>query len=351
MLKRFILLVFISYCTLANGQQNLIPNPSFEAYRKVQNEWSMSAEDFDNSTIAWSSPTGATPDLFFRNPTIEFCYRKYGMAMDSIAHKARMLGLILYTSSSKSLNYREYAKCKLIKPLKKDTLYHLSYKVKLSLNSNIAVNNVGIYLSKVNVPFKVACDPLPLKPQLNCEEIISKDCKWTEIAYNFKATDDFEYLIVGNFYNNRETKYDSVKTNYNIQFRAYYYFDDFDLHSIGKIDTPTKVIFNFNDIYNASNIFFEPSKFDLTSNSMAEIDKIYLFLLNNVDKKLSIHGYTDNTGKEANNMILSEKRACIIKKYLVQKGIAEKRLTCIGHGEGNDIKTASLQRKVEFQLE
>lgn len=353
MSKKYIIIIFCLSFMYVDAQNNLIPNPSFEKYKKIMNTWSFTTSDFDNTTVAWSSPNNATPDIFVKNTATEWWYNKHGWAIDSIADKNRMLGLILYTSSPASLNYREYAQCKLIAPLEKNVEYRLTYKIKLGASSNLAVNNVGIYLSNTFVPKQPNADPIPLKPQLNTTDIVGKDKKWRELTYEFKASDNFQYLIVGNFYNNSKTKYDSVSNGFKSQKQAYYYFDDFNLSPITSI--VPKIADNINkddltSVFNPANLFFEVNNADIPTLSKLEIDKIANYLIKNEIKRLVIHGYTDSKGTSDYNLKLSSLRACNIKDYLIQKGIAGNRLECIGHGEQNNNEIESAQRKVVFDL-
>lgn len=53
--------------------------------------------------------------------------------------------------------------------------------------------------------------------------------------------------------------------------------------------------------------------------------------------RVTISGHTDNIGSEASNKALSQRRADNIKKMLVDKGIAESRITAIGKGESHPI--------------
>ena len=73
--------------------------------------------------------------------------------------------------------------------------------------------------------------------------------------------------------------------------------------------------------------------------------------------KVTIDGYTDNTGTVKINQLLSGKRANSVKTYLVGKGISADRLTATGHGIDNPIadnKTAAgrtQNRRVEFSAQ
>ena len=80
-------------------------------------------------------------------------------------------------------------------------------------------------------------------------------------------------------------------------------------------------------------------------------------LLKNREVSIEIQGYTDNIGTEAYNKALSQKRAEIVKNYLVSKGIDSGRLTAIGMGESDpvaDNRTAdgrALNRRIEFKVQ
>lgn len=73
------------------------------------------------------------------------------------------------------------------------------------------------------------------------------------------------------------------------------------------------------------------------------------------DMNVQVDGYTDSTGAESYNQMLSEKRAKAIRLYLINTvGVAESRLKAVGYGESNpaypnDTKeNRGLNRRVEF---
>lgn len=79
-------------------------------------------------------------------------------------------------------------------------------------------------------------------------------------------------------------------------------------------------------------------------------------LLTNHEMNVEIHGYTDNAGSKEYNKKLSQKRADVVKAYLVSKGVSASRLTAVGMGEANpvaDNKTAdgrAMNRRIEFKV-
>jgi outer membrane protein OmpA-like peptidoglycan-associated protein/tetratricopeptide (TPR) repeat protein len=81
------------------------------------------------------------------------------------------------------------------------------------------------------------------------------------------------------------------------------------------------------------NIFFDLNKFELKPESQVELDKLVQLLNENPSVKIEISGHTDNIGKPADNLILSNNRAKAVVSYLVSKNIVAQRLTSKGYGE------------------
>ncbi len=71
-------------------------------------------------------------------------------------------------------------------------------------------------------------------------------------------------------------------------------------------------------------------------------------------RKVRIEGHTDDKGKAAKNLDLSERRAKTVKEYLLKAGIAPERLESVGYGQTKPVdtnKTAAGRennRRVEF---
>lgn len=82
-----------------------------------------------------------------------------------------------------------------------------------------------------------------------------------------------------------------------------------------------------------NNIFFDVNKFDLRPESQIELDKIVQMMKDNPTVKVEISGHTDNVGKPADNLALSDKRAKTVVAYLINKRIAPQRFTYKGLGE------------------
>jgi peptidoglycan-associated lipoprotein len=82
------------------------------------------------------------------------------------------------------------------------------------------------------------------------------------------------------------------------------------------------------------NIFYDFAKWDLRPESMVSLDKLVETLNDNPTITIELGSHTDSRGTDADNQVLSQKRAQSVVDYLIEKGIARDRLTAKGYGEG-----------------
>lgn len=80
------------------------------------------------------------------------------------------------------------------------------------------------------------------------------------------------------------------------------------------------------------NIFFDFNQYNLKPESQVELDKVVQLMKDNPTLRIQINGHTDNVGKPADNLRLSENRAKEVVAYLTQKGIQPERLSFKGFG-------------------
>jgi OOP family OmpA-OmpF porin len=89
--------------------------------------------------------------------------------------------------------------------------------------------------------------------------------------------------------------------------------------------------------YIASKLFFENASDKLKVASLVQLDELVTLLNHYEGANLLIEGHADSNGSDAYNLDLSQRRTNSVKKYLVEKGIAEDRLTAVGFGESKPI--------------
>jgi outer membrane protein OmpA-like peptidoglycan-associated protein len=148
---------------------------------------------------------------------------------------------------------------------------------------------------------------------------------------------------------------------FNVNRRGYlFYSDNFLLKNKAPDSTYEKNIPLQPIEVNASvvlrNIFFDFNRSELKPESVVELDKLAQFLKDNPTVAIQIEGYTDNIGKPADNLKLSQSRAIAVMKYLVSKGIPVARLAAKGFGETKPVapnKTEegrALNRRTEVKV-
>jgi outer membrane protein OmpA-like peptidoglycan-associated protein len=85
------------------------------------------------------------------------------------------------------------------------------------------------------------------------------------------------------------------------------------------------------------NLEFESGKDIIRATSYASLDELAELLKKKPNWKLKISGHTDNVGKPAGNLKLSEKRAKAVKAYLMKKGVSESQLKTEWFGQTRPI--------------
>jgi len=80
-------------------------------------------------------------------------------------------------------------------------------------------------------------------------------------------------------------------------------------------------------------VYFEFDMYNLDEVAVATLNEVIASLANYPNVQLVLSGNADDKGSQNYNQKLSEKRAEVVKQYLVDKGIAAERLTTMAYGE------------------
>jgi len=125
---------------------------------------------------------------------------------------------------------------------------------------------------------------------------------------------------------------------FNVNRKGYlFYSENFSLtrpsmDSVYQMDIPLQPL-EANATIVLKNIFFEVNQYDLKPASQIELDDLIKLLNENPLVSVQISGHTDNVGKPADNLLLSEKRAKSVVGYLTSRGIDPRRLSFKGYGD------------------
>lgn len=182
--------------------------------------------------------------------------------------------------------------------------------------------------------------------------VILTDLNTRQIVSKLQTDEDGNYLItlpVGKDY------------AFNVHRNGYlFYSENYDMSgtapdSVFTADIPMEPI-EANAKVILKNVFFDTKKTDLKPESITELDNVVRLMNENPNMKIQIRGYTDNVGKPADNLILSQGRAVSVVNYLLNKGVKKERLSYKGFGETNPIATndtehgKALNRRTELSV-
>ncbi|MBP6391596.1 MAG: hypothetical protein KA352_11970 [Flavobacteriales bacterium] len=189
------------------AQGNLVPNHSFE-----DADTCLGFLGFDYGPLLWFSG-GGTPDYFqscvpngSANGVPQSVYA-YQFSQDGEAH----VGLVTFQMPE---GWREYPMAQLLSPLVQGETYYVSFYVSAAWNGSL--QNPALYLasSHIGVLFTMqprlwtSNDPWPVagnSAHVYYPWIVSDTVDWTLVSGSFVADSAYQYLIIGNHFDNAIT--------------------------------------------------------------------------------------------------------------------------------------------------
>ena len=381
-IKRLIILFLYSICigVYSNVKaQNLIENYSFEKFIDFSN----------NNNSNWHKVQKSdTPDYFNLSTDAPHnsIFKKY---MGNVSPKSGdgFVGIFCYrVSSIRGIkNIREFIESPLLHTMEKDSMYKIELSLRLDIESNLAIKNIGIHFSNELCSQDRKFKPLFVKPQVEFNSVLlDSTSNWITLQALYKANGSEKNIIIGNFRSDRKTfkkdiffrkekkkryKWDLVDN----EKAAYYYIDDV---IVQKVHLPQKLtakieeddhtlaldsLFNINEIEADSaiilkNIVFEFNKSDLLPQSYTELNKLKQLMEANPDIRIKLEGHTDDVGGYDFNLKLSIKRVEAVTAYLVNKGINPSRIEYAGYSYSKPLTSNATEegrqtnRRVAFKI-
>ncbi len=366
-MKQYFTYIFIFFTikifaqNVEKEQPNIVPNPSFELFASTPIGWYYKGEHFNNVMKYWTSPTATSPDAYGPKVRVPETWAEKGFGKQRAHSGNSMLGLTLYGCINGKPHCREYAQIQLAEP----TVINQDYVVEFwynHLSRSLRINNLGVYLGKKLQNTRTE-EPLILIPQAQAEEIlVAPNGVWQKFSYKFKASEEFEYLILGNFLSDQTTLFKGTGKNDDLNF-AYYYIDDVLLKKIPPIlpipvkeDDLTKIKIEKGKVIQLKNIYFQSDNFELQPRSFVELQKLLFIMRENRTMSIEVRGHTDNEGGAEYNAKLSQDRAQSVANFLIYNGIDKKRVKIKGFGESQALSSNDSEegkqtnRRVEFLI-
>jgi outer membrane protein OmpA-like peptidoglycan-associated protein len=82
---------------------------------------------------------------------------------------------------------------------------------------------------------------------------------------------------------------------------------------------------------------FKTNSAELAKSEDAQLEKIAAALKSNPNVKIRVEGHSDNSGLAAMNQALSERRAAMVRSFLIDKGVKASQVTAKGYGASQPI--------------
>ncbi|MBT28943.1 MAG: hypothetical protein CMO01_04705 [Thalassobius sp.] len=322
----YILFLFFISTKIILGQ-NLVKNPSFE-----EKDSSFTKKGNPEGVKYWRIE-GMLPSNFINeNYCAENPDNCYG---SNKANSGNSCAVALFFAPFK-LTYLQGI---LEEPLQKGEIYQVEFYYKLADSSNISLREISLALTP-KIPSSY--ESTSSKPWVitDARKITKNNKEWQHFSSRYVAIGGEKIISIGYMgkaNNISEIKYDlmdeeywaklNITTDYDKRHhrrRAIYYVDDVSV-------VKTKLI---DDLGRISSLYFENNSFILPPSSQKKLDDLLQLKASNLTEyNLVIEGYADQSGGEADNEVLSKKRAQSVADYLIQKGIPTDRIEIKAFGE------------------
>lgn len=106
-----------------------------------------------------------------------------------------------------------------------------------------------------------------------------------------------------------------------------------------------------------STVYFAFDDFSLSQEAKTVLAQNAAWLINNPQREVIIEGHCDERGTDEYNIVLGERRANSVKRYLIVMGVKESQLSTISFGEerpaarGHNEAAWAQNRRAEFVLQ
>jgi len=389
MIKDILVFTMILVSGVSFSQTNLVPNSTFEKIsKKIKTVGEISVAE------PWSSPTLAPADLYVektKNSSISIPDNAHGA--EKPMKGSGYAGIFAYSYKNKIA--RSYLQVKLTEKLKAGKEYCVRYHVSLSDLSKYATNHLGVAITKEAVSANNS-DILKVESSIESRKltVYEKQFYWTPICGVFKAEGGEEFLTIGNFTEDDKLETKKVKRPKGFSSPqvndAYYYIDNVsvidvasskkkcdcdvtpgmenvetvrsDFSSDMSVNTTTVKIINsdgstggvsssdavLEEKVDGMKIMFDEGKSSVDA-SLSKLDKVVAYLKENIDERIKISGYIDESEKTVEK--LAGKRVGAVYKYLVSKGVSKTRIERNIGGSDSPVDKKDVKKNMRLEID
>ncbi|MBC7694579.1 MAG: T9SS type A sorting domain-containing protein [Burkholderiales bacterium] len=317
-MKRFSIILCLFCCFVnVSKSQNLIPNGSFEdtiSCPEVGNVTIIDAQSWNNN--AWS------PDYF--NPcsntnSVPYNFAGYQYPADGLSYSGIIAYTTFFSNPQWTTNYREYIGTFLTTSLSVGSKYFFSLKVCLAVQPDLIMNSAS---NKMGARFSIGNPGLLTHDNYSdiCfNTIITDSINWTSLKGSFIADSIYNYITIGNFYDNANTQIINVISD--VDYSAYYYIDDLRLSLdsiyVGAITNLNNSEYNYNNIHMSPNPTFDV----LNINTDRDFEKIEIL---SISGKILLSEYVKNKSYQLQLHNLEEGIYFVKVTYINKQSVTKK---------------------------
>jgi outer membrane protein OmpA-like peptidoglycan-associated protein len=333
--------------------KNLVPNGSFENYRRKSSDV--------RRAVPWRQIE--TID-YYHNP----------LSNDTTAQRGAYDGNC-YTGFRFRKKYKEFLQVKLVEPLHRGTTYEVSLQIRLAFWSNCTLKSFGMLFSKIGYRCPTSVYKTNMVDTVCLTGGLMQGYRWFTIKGYYKADGGEKYITIGNF--SPVIKKEMVRIDV-FKFgakEAYYFVDDIAVTKALQFEEKVAVErigpdylelwkdsvlsvkkdIKVGETIRLAKISFVQDKHYLLPESNTELNRLARYLVENPDIEIRINGHSDDAGFEYRNQRISELRAREVFEYLIKKGVQNK-MYFKGFGSTQPIADNSTEegktrnRRVEFEI-
>jgi gliding motility-associated-like protein len=235
--KPFYIIIFLLlFCCEAKAQTNLVYNGDFEIYSGCPQNFSGPFSipyEIENCT-GWTAPTYSTSDYF------NICNNSLnglvgvptnGLGVQNAFSGNGYCGFLAYSFSNGGCYtgsyWWEYIQGHFTQPLIAGHTYSVGFRFSLAEGSDLAVKQLGFYISNTAVSNTCSPSPLAYIPQITSSgtAFLTDTANWFLISGEYTALGGEQYITIGNFKDSLATDTSNMYypgLNVNL---SYYYID------------------------------------------------------------------------------------------------------------------------------
>ena len=224
-MKKILSIILLFQVCFLQGQ-NLVQNPSFETYTACPISDSQVADasgwiDFRGTSDYYNSCASSTS---YTECNVPSNFSGYQFPHTGNAY----CGVITF---DKAGFYREAMGSLLSSQLIIGQKYYVSFYTSLTLkapNDAYVANNIGAKFTTISYNTYQQSNQIPINniAQLHYPSLLTDTTNWTQVTGSFIADSTYQYIVIGNFFDDQHTDTSRLGHGFVLPIESYYFIDD-----------------------------------------------------------------------------------------------------------------------------